>query len=86
MIAANVVYKAKKRKLYIRIDVEHDSEKIAYQLKDILLKYHGKSNVILYRVKSKQENALPAQYNAEINSNLIEQLKLLLGNSNIVVR
>lgn len=85
-IAANVVYKAKKRKLYIRIDVEHDSEKIAYQLKDILLKYHGKSNVILYRVKSKQENALPAQYNAEINSNLIEQLKLLLGNSNIVVR
>ncbi|WP_429970862.1 DNA polymerase III subunit alpha [Fructilactobacillus sp. Tb1] len=86
-IAANVVHDEKKqRKLYLRIDEQHDSAQVSKQLKTILIQHHGNEKVVLYQVKLAKESILPKQYDVTINSRLIDQLKLLFGNDNIVVQ
>ncbi|GAE28107.1 DNA polymerase III alpha subunit [Halalkalibacter wakoensis JCM 9140] len=79
--------KPKKRKtLYLRLQSDHHYSSVLEQVKNILLEEEGEIPVILYYEETKQMKHLSKEYNVVENNQLMQQLKNLLGDMNVVLK
>ena len=68
------------------LKVSADSSVDINNILDITTKYRGNSKMIIYMEKTKQKLTANAENYVTIDDNIVEELKELLGNNNVVVK
>ena len=68
------------------LKVSADSSVDINNILDITTKYRGNSKMIIYMEKTKQKLTANVENYVTIDDNIVEELKELLGNNNVVVK
>ncbi len=74
------------QRLFLRIEKKHEQEGILLKLKEKLLRYPGKTGVILYYEGTKKTVDLSTGYSIDSTKECIEILENLLGKKNVVLK
>ncbi len=69
-------------KLWIKINNSTNSTKVM----NLLKKYKGSTEIIIYNSDTKEKMKLNYAYNVSVNEQLINNLKLLVGDTNVVIK
>jgi DNA polymerase-3 subunit alpha len=72
--------------LYLKIDKEKQESSILQQLHQLLKKHKGATGVVLHYEGTNKTVKLDQESNVNSSDGLMEQLKLLLGSSNVILR
>lgn len=75
-----------KEKLYLRIEKERESNHILVNLKDLIRKHKGSVEIILFYEKTERSIRLGADDRINPTSECLQELKMLLGQENVIVK
>lgn len=71
--------------ILLRLDASQRTEDIRKQLLSIFAKYPGKTRIIVESLEDNMKKPFPPKYNVQVNDQIIQELKNLLGNTCVVV-
>ncbi len=74
------------RKVYIKIDANHQTNELLGELKNMIKKYKGSVPIILYYEKNHQTVQLAKEHWINPDSAAISELKKLLGEHNVAIK
>ncbi|MEI5905479.1 DNA polymerase III subunit alpha [Bacillus spongiae] len=74
------------QKLYIKLPVELNEVEVMEEIQVALLKYKGTTPVVVYFEKEKRSIQLASQYFVSVNSNLLEEIRRIIGQNNLVIK
>lgn len=75
----------KKQRVYLRVEA-NDKEQTLENLKQILRRYPGETEVIFHDPETKRTFKLPASYSIKVSDESLFELGILLGTKNVVVK
>ncbi|TYR82168.1 DNA polymerase III subunit alpha [Priestia megaterium] len=74
------------QEVYLRIEKKHPKEKMTYDIHKIVSREHGNVPVLIYYEAEKRLIRLSNQYSVTPNPHLVSELKMLLGEENVVLK
>ncbi|WP_110114100.1 DNA polymerase III subunit alpha [Bacillus sp. CGMCC 1.16541] len=77
---------SQKAELYVKIEQKHKTPTTLRQIRQLLSAYNGSVPVILYYEDEKRMLRLPNEYAINANDTLINELKRMLGDLNVVLK
>lgn len=80
-----VEQKKQQQKIYIKISKDHTHDKLK-EIKKIIKEHPGDSPVYIYDEKNNKKYLMDRKLWVEINSNLLDELNIIINSSDIVVR
>jgi len=84
--AAKIADNHTTKKCFIRIQAEHNNNETLGQMKKLMIKSKGNIPVVLYYMQTNKKIVLAEENWIEDTTELLEQLKKLLGKENIVIK
>lgn len=72
--------------LYLKLERDKQSAKQLQNLKELLSKNHGHTNIVLFYEGTKKTVLLEEQYHIKPTNYLLEQLKNFLGSENVILK
>lgn len=77
---------SQKGTLYLRIEKERESEQLLVDLKELIKRYSGEMDVVLYYEESRRSIRLGPEDRIAISQECLHSLKALIGEKNVIIR
>lgn len=85
LIAIENLSNKRKQRVYLRVEANDKQQKLE-QLKLLLQRYPGQTEVIYHDSQTKKTMKLPTSYSVQVTDELLFELEILLGKKNVIVK